>query len=327
MHFCIAMKTFLAALIMSLSLGLEQPQDSLLVMFWNLENFFDWKVDSTSTSTSDKEFSSFGSRHWTKKKFQAKCNAISKTIFWTADQEGRLPDVIGLAEIENRFVLRRLLSDTQLERLDYSIIHYDSPDPRGIDVALLYRKSSLELVSSHPVKVGGGSGSFKTRDILIAVFKTTAGSEAAFLVNHHPSKYGSDSGWKREEAIRCLKSSMDSLKSRGILNMVAMGDFNDTPDASSFRTMTEGEYVNLAEPLARKGQGTIKYNGKWDLIDMFIIPGEMPSRNGMKVLHVPFLTVRDSAHSGEKPLRTYSGPRYLGGVSDHCPIAMFLVVD
>lgn len=84
------------------SAGAAQRRDSLLIMFWNLENFFDWKDDSLSVSPSDSEFSSFGRRHWTKKRFQAKCNAIAKSFLWIQDLKGRLPDAVGVAEVENQ---------------------------------------------------------------------------------------------------------------------------------------------------------------------------------------------------------------------------------
>ena len=111
-----------------------QDRDSLLVMFWNMENFFDWTDQGTGES--DKEFSSFGERHWTKSKFYAKCDAIAKSLMWIADRYGRMPDVIGLAEVENRGVLDKLLNYTLLRKYDYSIVHRESGDRRGIDVAL-----------------------------------------------------------------------------------------------------------------------------------------------------------------------------------------------
>lgn len=139
-----------------------------LVMFWNLENLFDWRRDSLNGSESEAEFTSFGKKHWTKRRFTAKCNAIAKSIFWIKDREGALPDVIGIAEVENRFVLKRLLEDTPLYKADYKIVHYDSPDPRGIDVALLYRSSRLELLDAVPLRVDGGKHPpLRTRDILL----------------------------------------------------------------------------------------------------------------------------------------------------------------
>lgn len=308
--------------------------DRLSVLFWNVENFFDWRADSTSASSSDKEFSSFGTRHWTRRKFVAKSATIAKTILWTADRDGRLPDVIGFAEVENSFVVRQLLNHTVLRRLDYSCIHFESPDPRGIDVALLYRKSTLTPISAVPLHIRDTVGNvLPTRDILLAAFLDGKSDTLAFLVNHHPSKYGSDSQWKRDAALERLRAATDSLQEAGVHDIICMGDFNDTPDNPSFRILTEpavrggGEALNdLALPLHDRGEGTIRYNGKWDLIDLFFLSKGLCRRadSRMSILHVPFLTVRDTMYGGEKPYRTYSGPRYIGGVSDHCPILLSL---
>ena len=322
--------------------------EGLRVMFWNLENFFDWRADSTSVS--ELEFSSFGERHWTRKRFEAKCNAVAKAVLWTASQEGGLPDVIGVAEVENAFVLRRLLQLSALRKLDYRIVHFDSPDPRGIDVALLYRASRLTLTDALPCHLYQGDTLLRTRDILLARFtlpdqpepppsetkgndnrvirgkneeggKQAAGTrEIAFLVNHHPSKYGGAavSEGRRRIAVERLGFLADSLRAEGVERIVAMGDFNDTPANPVYGLLAPG-LENLAEPLHQKGEGTIKYDGAWELIDMYFVTPECGAGE-MKILHIPFLSVRDKGHGGTQPLRTYSGPRYLGGVSDHCPI-------
>ena len=300
-------------------------EDSLFVMFWNLENYFDWKADTTVSNTSDEEFSSSGNKHWTKRRFLAKRDLVAKSVFWIADRHGTLPDVIGLAEVENRFVLDRLLAETPLRRMDYGIVHYESPDPRGIDVALLFRKRRLEPLVSKPLKIKNEDGSpLLTRDILLAGFLRSDGDSVVFLVNHHPSKYGANSSWRRKAAMSRLGEITDSLKVAGWRNIVAMGDFNDTPSSTLEYSKT---MVNLAAPLARKGHGTIKYSGRWDMIDMFFISSGIMAVNPgiiMTIERIPFLTVKDNTHSGEKPLRTYSGPRYLGGVSDHCPITVVI---
>ena len=293
-------------------------RDSLLVMFWNLENMFDSMEDSTSGSASDAEFSASGRRHWTRTRLQRKCNAISKAIFWVADKNGRMPDAIGVAEVENEYVLWRLVNSTLLRKYEYKVVHYDSPDPRGIDVGLLYIPSRLKLISSRPLRAGGGE--FRTRDILLAEFNILKDT-VAMLVNHHPSKYGgAASSPRRIAAMRVLADAADSLKGAGVKNIIAMGDFNDTPENHAFRLL-DGILINLAEPLAGEGQGTIRYNGKWELIDMFMVSENLADAK-MEILHIPFLAARDNAHSGEKPARTFSGPRYLGGVSDHCPIML-----
>lgn len=344
----------------------ENPD--LLVVFWNLENFFDYRDDGTGES--DKEFSSFGSRRWTKKRFHAKCNAVAKTIYWMKDRYGHLPDVIGLAEIENANVLHRLLKYTALKKADYAFIHFEGCDRRGIDVALLYRKSVMApvyvtrklpvLANSSDLSYIGLSGqgstrSFKntpdtlrTREILHVSMRMDPSmglsSNMDFIVNHHPSKYGGEeeSRGRRVAAMATLKELCDSLKdARGGRDMiVAMGDFNDTPDSEAFALM-EGLMVNKGTELHEKGLGSIRFNGKWDLIDMFMVSPaldddegdadvlgaekeaqDLSIRSHMIIEKIPFLMERDSAHPGEKPLRTYSGPRYLGGVSDHCPVSL-----
>ena len=311
------MKTMFLCLFLLLGSSTGEP-DSLRVLFWNVENFFDWRVDSTSTS--ELSFSSRGERHWTKRRFKAKSNAIAKTILWA-----EVPDVIGLAEVENRFVLRRLLEDTALRKLDYKPVHFDSPDRRGIDVALLYRSGRLELTEARPCHIYSADSSvMATRDILLAVFRPTEGGDpVAFLVNHHPSKYGGteESEVRRGRAVGRLKDLADSLRAAGITRIVAMGDMNDTPANPVYKTL---DLVNLAEPLYRKGEGTIRFEGDWELIDMFFVSPQAGA-GPMQILHPPFLTVPDKTHGGTKPLRTYSGPRYLGGVSDHRPIAIKIV--
>lgn len=311
------MKTLLLALLL-----LAGRADTLNVMFWNLENFFDYRNDSTSVS--DADFSPRGSRHWTKKRFYAKCNAVAKGILWASAREGAVPDVIGLAEIENAFVLRRLIQATVLRKLDYKIVHFDSPDRRGIDVALLYR--GLKPLESHPAHLfNADSTIMATRDILISTFTTQQGDTVAFLVNHHPSKFGgaAASEARRNIAVERLRQLADSLQTLGIENIIAMGDFNDTPGNPVYHVV-EPTLWNKAEQFHKKGRGTIKFNGKWELIDMFFV--SEPIKNAeMEILDIPFLQTQDKASTGTKPLRTYSGPRYLGGVSDHCPIWLQLI--
>ena len=293
-----------------------QVQDNL-VLFWNLENFFDWTDGGNGDS--DTEFTPGGKRHWTARKFYSKCNAVAKSVLWISDEYGKLPDVIGLAEIENRGVLSKLINSTSLRKTGYKIVHYDSPDHRGIDVALLWNTGTMDLISSKPCHIDG----LETRDILLVnLFDRRAQKERAFIVVHLPSKFGGGkTAWKREKAAARLKTVADSVNAAGCSDITVMGDFNDTPDAEAFTQLKE-VLVNVSEPLSAQGLGTIRFEGKWDLIDMFWVTPEMARNVSMEIVRVPFLTVRDNVHSGIKPLRTYSGPRYLGGVSDHCPILL-----
>lgn len=311
--------------------------DTLDVLFWNLENFFDYRDQGTSES--DAEFSGRGLRHWTKKRFLTKCNAVAKTLLWTAGQTGRMPDVVAVAEVENRFVLKQLLRETALRKQPWGLAHYESPDHRGIDVGLLWRTDRWDTVCTRACHVFGPDGAvLPTRDILLVQLQRRAAQAPAvdrwaILVNHHPSKYGgSSSAWRREAAVDRLRELCDSLRAAGWSRIVATGDFNDTADAPLFQRLDALE--NLALPLAARGQGTIRFNGRWELIDLFFLSNvPAPASSGlaspgsaarMTILHPPFLTERDKTHSGEKPRRTYIGPRYNGGVSDHRPIHLRL---
>ena len=369
----------------------------LTLMFWNVENFFDWRNDSTTVS--DVEFSAAGERHWTWKRFQAKANAFAKALFWVEAETGRLPDIVGLEEVENAFVLRQVLQKTALRKLDYKYVHYDSPDRRGIDVALLYRSSRLELIDSKPCHLYAADTVMATRDILLCVFRRAGspvmpdpppspvmpdpdrasittiqeipgqagndesgqagndgkgrdGQDCAFavLVNHHPSKYGgaAESEPRRRIAVERLRFLADSLAAVGIDRIIAGGDFNDTPDNPVFGLL-EPVLRPMHMDLSRRGFGTIKFDGKWDFIDhIYVSPalvsvpmspatfdsflgeanrrtdkvGTPSARAQMRILRIPFLLTRDTVHSGEKPLRTYTGPRHTGGVSDHLPVLL-----
>lgn len=334
-HLCIAMKNRPTLLVLSAMAALvlylpacaarPVPPDRLRILFWNLENFFDWRDDSLNVHPSEAEFSSFGARHWTRSRFQAKCDAIAKSLLWVADEASGLPDIVTVAEVENLFVLKRLLSTTLLRKYDYVPVHFDAPDPRGIDVALLYRSRRFRLLRAAPLPVRPPPGrTMQTRDILLACLRDTlSGDSLAVLVNHHPSKFGGDStAWRREAAVRTLCEAVDSLQQAGWSRIVAVGDFNDTPDQPLYAGIP---LENLALPLARSGEGTLRYEGRWELIDQAYVSASIV-RSGcrLRILRIPGLMTRDSAHSGEKPLRTYSGPRYLGGVSDHCPILLEL---
>lgn len=313
------MKRFVLTGIVGLMAAIAAAQvpmgdEKISVMFWNLENFFDWKDGGQSSS--DTEFSTKGERRWSSRRFYAKCNAIAKTLLWTADTHGQLPDAMGVAEVENADVLRRLLNHTILYKYDYAVLHADSPDPRGIDVALLYRKSRLQLLSWKTIHIE----EFKTRDILLATFMTTGGDTLNMVVNHHPSKYGGPASEDRRRTVmQYMVRLCDSLEwSSNRQKTLCMGDFNDTPDAETFY-LTKNRLSNLALPFHQRGEGTIRFDGKWEIIDMFLVSPSMAD-GSMEILFPPFLMVRDNSHSGLKPLRTYQGPRYIGGVSDHLPI-------
>ena len=269
--------------------GASSPEDSLTVVFWNVENFFDYHSSSRPQG-------------WNRKRFEAKCNGIAKTIFDIADSFGSLPDVIGLAEIENRYVLSSLLSRTLLRKAGYSILHFESPDHRGIDCALLYRKSRLALLSCEPKHLYSRDSSIiSTRDILLARF-----GNFSVLVNHHPSKLGSGKDSLRSIAFKRMESIADSLLRQGSGGVLCIGDFND-------------ELWNDKEELSDY-HGTIKFNSNWEKIDGYFCFGQMEVRES--VFDAGYLMEKDKKWGGLKPRRTFVGPRYNAGISDHLPIVL-----
>ena len=296
--------------------------DRLVVMFWNVENFFDYMDQGTGES--DTEWSSRGVKIWTKKKFYNKCENIAKSLLWIGDRYGRMPDVIGLSEVENRGVLWKLLNETLLRKCGYRIVHFNSGDRRGIDVALLYRDTVFDQVSVSVTTPVYESVKFATRDILQVCLVDTMGQKINLIVNHHPSKFGGVgvSEGRRDAAMKALRHVCDSLVTVDVnIPIVAMGDFNDTPDGEQFNCL-DGVLINKSDSLYMAGKGTIRYKGKWELIDMFMVSEDIAPMCKMEILEVPFLMIYDKKYPGLKPLRTYSGPRYIGGVSDHCPIVL-----
>lgn len=290
-----------------------QPRDSLVIAFWNVENFFDYRSDNKP-------------QYWTRRRFYRKCDAIAKTLLRMADRYGRMPDAVGFAEVENAFVMRQLCSATALRKLDYALVHYESPDHRGIDCALLCRRSTLPLLRCAPKHVlDSAGGILATRDILLAEFDSLA-----ILVNHHPSQLGGKDGPRRSARTR-LRELTDSLHAAGVRRTLAIGDFNEdlwaeirrsepADDGKGGGTVTGGGAGKGGG--AVKGGGTIKYNGGWEKIDGGFAEGF--SRIREEVFADPLLLVPDAAFGGKKPRRTFVGPRYTGGVSDHLPIVFVL---
>ena len=322
------MKRIVSTFLLSvLCISIEaQERDSVLTVFWNLENFFDYTDQGTGES--DAEFSSMGARHWSKKKFYRKCDNIAKSLLWMGERYGRMPDVVGFAEVENRGVLSRLLSSTVLRKYDYMIVHHDSPDRRGIDVALIYRRSSFVLVSKSRGTPSYEGEKLATSDILQVCLEGREGRCTHFIVDHHPSKFGGsgESEGRRIAAMAALRQMCDSLTDVSGYPVIAMGDFNDSPDGPAFE-LVEGALVNKGIGLYEKGEGSIRFEGKWDLIDNYLVSQQIDALTQMEVCRIPFLMTWERKHPGEKPLRTYSGPSYIGGVSDHCPVILWFFKD
>jgi endonuclease/exonuclease/phosphatase family metal-dependent hydrolase len=306
------------------------------VLFYNVENFFDTEND---TNTDDDSFIPEGINHWNRYRFVQKRNNIYKAII--AAGKGQIPDIIGLCEVENRYVLRQLTEQTPLSKYNYGIVHYDSPDRRGIDVALLYLKDSFEVITSKAYKAP-----LVTRDILYVKGKTNDNDTLHFFVNHLPSKWGGASSENsRILVIKVLKHLTDSIFNENKnANICVMGDFNDYPDSNPVKILdvkpahtNEGNehLYNMSLHLQDDKQGTIKYQNKWEVIDLFFVSGNLLfnksglrcSIDDVKIFKANFL-LETVIGEGESPKRTYKGTVYIGGFSDHLPIILkFKYVD
>ena len=272
------------------------PRDSMLVVFWNLENFFDYRSPAKP-------------RYWTRGRFYTKCDAVAKTLMLIADCYGRIPDIVCFAELENGYVLRSLIQSTVLRKLHYSAVHYDSPDHRGIDCGMIYRKGSLQLRNSEPKHIYDSTGVIMaTRDILLADF-----GEFAVLVNHHPSKIGGKTD-RREAAMSRMIFIADSLLHDDCRGVLAIGDFNDELWPRNTDRTTRHSPVKVP--------GTLKYNGKWEKIDGHFCFGDIIANE--EIFCHPLLLTEDKTFGGMKPRRTFTGPRYNGGISDHLPVVVWI---
>ena len=289
---------------------------ALLVMFWNLENFF---YPSGAERIEDNP------KVMTWKRFKAKRDLISKTIMAVRDQENQYPSLIGVCEVENLRTLRNLIYDTPLSRLGYGVIHKDSPDGRGIDVALLYRREEFYIKDTSFLRIR----SFQTRDILYAKgYSAKVEDTVHVFVNHWPSKLGGEkkSLGRRMQAAKLLEAAADSiLKADSDAFIIAMGDFNDSPKSAPLEHVAS--LINLSAKLrdSLKGssseiKGTHKYNGKWEMLDQFLVSGSV--RGSVGILSFGHLLQDDRKYLGNKTRRTFTGPKFEGGASDHLPIVL-----
>ncbi len=308
------------------------------VMFYNVENLFDVFNDSL---TNDDEFTPEGERHWNNTKFYKKLNNISKVIISIG--EWNPPAIVGFSEVENRFVLNKLIYETPLKKFDYNIIHIGSPDRRGIDVAMLYRESRFDPIAYTPIRINFPDDSlYKTRDILYVKGILAQADTVHFFVNHWPSRYGGyeDSKPRRMFVASVLKHKVDSLcRILQHPNIIIMGDFNDEPRDESIHSglsaltdtagMKPDDLVNLMAGFHKTHViGTNKYKENWGVIDQFIVSGNLLngknnihiSTEGAKIYQESFLLEKDDMNLGLRPNRTYIGPVYHGGFSDHLPI-------
>jgi len=314
----------------------ESGKNIFRVMCYNVENYFDCVDDSL---TRDEEYLPGGVRGWNYNRYVRKQHNIARVIATVGGWEP--PALVGLCEVESRRGLFDLVRGP-LKNLHYRFVHHDSPDTRGVDVALLYLPEMFELLHEQVLRI-----SFKeapkstTRDILYVVGKVPSGDTLHVFVCHFPSRLGGEleSADRRKDAALILRNKIDVIQEKNVkANILIMGDFNDYPDnASLLEVLRAGEpeepyhpacLYNLMFPLHKEGKGTHKHEAEWGALDQIIVSGQLlvhqhgfyTKSTDVNVFNVDFLLEDDLKYLGKKPFRTYSGMKYTGGFSDHLPV-------
>lgn len=310
---------------------------SASVMFYNAENLFDTADD---TLTDDNEFLPGGMMRWNTTRYKRKINSVYKAIL--AAGEWNPPAIVGLCEIENRKVLEDLIYGTSLSHFGYDIVHADSPDPRGIDVCMIFRKELVRIIdfkSLIPRNVKREE--FHSRSVLY-VKCAILGDTVHIMLNHWPSRRGGVLAGEplREEMALMLKETIDSLSdvTAGELKALVLGDFNCTPDDPVIKFLLEpckeegDELVNLADRHIDGISGTYRYMGTWETLDQVIVSpalletkkGLCTDKTGFRIFMPEFLLRNDPKYPGMTTWSTYRGYRYQGGFSDHLPVLLDL---
>ena len=315
------------------------------VVFYNLENLFDTINDPNKN---DEEYLPEGARKWTTYRYNQKQENMSRVLFDIAAEDRNFPAVIGVSEIENRLVLEDLLATPKLAKTNYRIVHYDSPDRRGVDCAFFYRPDQFKLEGSEAHKISfPGKPNFLTRD-LVAMWGKIEGEPFYFIVSHWPSRLGGKerSQYSRDFVAEKCKKICDSVRTANpATKVVIMGDFNDdATDASLVKVMgakgkvkelETGDFFNPYVQMLKAGLGTLAYQDSWNLFDNICVTenlvngtyGKLRLIKGKKfygnIFTRPYMLQQEGQYKGY-PLRTFVTNNFQNGFSDHFPVYIYI---
>ena len=328
--------------------GQNQKQYKIkTIAFYNVENLFDYEDDPLIF---DEDYTPEGKNRWTKKIYEDKLSKLARVISeMGADLTGSSPEILGLAEVENQRVLEDLVNEPAIKDQNYGIVHFDSPDRRGIDVALLYKKRIFTPTTSqvHELELYDSQDRTKrnyTRDQLL-VSGMLDGEMIHIIVNHWPSRYGGEerSRPSRIKAAQLNMKIMDSLFSEDpYAKIITMGDLNDDPASPSIKDVLKTkthredlkmkELYNPMEDMHKKGMGTLAYRDAWNLFDQIIISSELAKKDYSSyrlykagIFNKKFLQTPRGKYKGY-PFRSYANG-YTGGYSDHFPVFIYLIKE
>lgn len=340
-------KLFLTTLLVAGVLFSCFAQRPHMVVFYNLENLFDTINDPDKL---DDEFLPDGVKKWNSSKYYRKQSNIDKVFFDMAAINREFPAVIGVSEIENRLVLEDLVSQPKMSLGNYRIVHYDSPDRRGVDCAFLYRPDVFKLEGSKAHKFEmPGMPNFRTRD-LVTMWGTIEGEPFFFLVSHWPSRLGGKeaSDAKREAAASQCRRIADSVRiANPNTKVVIMGDLNDDATDKSItdvlgakakiNKLSEGDLYSPYIELLKAGYGTLGYRDSWNLFDNIIVSENLAtgSTGSLKLVRAPkskyygnifsrpYMMQREGQYRNY-PLRTFVSNNFQNGFSDHLPVFIYI---
>lgn len=276
----------------------------ILIVNYNVENLFHPAHDSLKE---DLEWTAEGERHWSYTRYYRKEENIARVLTNIGGWDG--VDVVGLQEVENALCVKRLCYT--LRRGEYDFVHYESPDRRGIDVAMLYKKSRVDTLRTRALKVDLGEQT--TRDILYVCARVNKRDTIHFFVCHLPSQRGGTaaSEWKRKAAKAMLQQAVDSVfQTQAEAKIVVMGDMNSEPkdDLTGLNNRMHGL------------KGTHKYQGRWTCLDQFYTSPNI--EGNVQIYDAEWILEPDEKYMGLRPKRTYNGIHYQNGFSDHLPIIL-----
>lgn len=303
---------------------------SLLLASWltlvelNCENLFDCRHDSLKQDT---EWLPEGQRRWTPARYWSKLNHIGQEILSCQD-EG-IPDLVALVEVENDSCLFNLTRRSLLRNAGYDYLMTESPDVRGIDVALLYQPQTFRPLCYESLTIEPLEGMRPTRDILYIAGEVRSGDTLHVFVVHAPSRFGGERATRpnrrlvADRLVECISSLPADAR------IIVAGDFNDPADAPALQHLEHcGLRNTTAAAVGSHGAlGSYRYEGRWQSIDhVFVSASLFPSVEQTYINDASFLLEEDKKYGGFKPFRTFNGYRYQRGFSDHLPLVVRFIM-
>lgn len=314
---------FLLFTLLIISFSSSFAQKTRTVAFYNVENLFD-TIDGTND---DAEFLPVAKAQWISKRYEEKLSHIRQVLTEIGN-----PLIAGFVEIENANVVRDIIKNQSVFK-NYGLVHYDSKDARGIDVAMIYDSCKLKLQQSGLIRfVLPGDTIPTSRDIVWAKYKLK--KETVFvLVNHWPSRRSGaeESEAKRVKAAESAKTFIDSvLTTDKNAKIILMGDLNDYPQDKAPQLIAKSLSPMIVKESGKFG-GTYNYKGQWEIMDHIFVSEGLKTKgklktipNSGKIHSFPYLL---EEYKGQiVPFRTYAGTKYLGGYSDHLPVSIEISV-